>query len=860
MVGIVGLIFLSAIAAARLQRLPLSTPIAWSLISLATMATLQSVPLPHSIWRLIGAGANFQQQVDELGREYEALLEKNRPESEPAGSNTNPPSIPISAPQSISIYPLQTRASAAVFASAIAMLIASGVLFRDTRWMLALLSVLSITTLLNGLLGVFQSVAWNRWTLLEMQTDAYFSTFVSRNSAPQYYAIGIGATVGLLAWWTKRRGGDAADRRYHVRYPAVNAFARLRRRLEELVTDLDTLSVCNVFAVTFLFVAVLATTSRGGILACIGSTLILLVMSVANKGLGRSSVLLGTIAAVVLILLTSLELDDVILKRLGTISSEATSVANPRYRLWLAALSNPHDWLLGCGMGTFHFAVLPREGFQGSWAYHAENVYIEVLTEFGFVGLSIAVVGLAWLLRRLRVSGVTSKTRSGDPTRPAAIFAVAAIALQSFVDFSLIVPAVFLSLAALVGCFCLRCLPSGHSPKTEKGSPPSPWKDRLLVALVVAIMAQGVTPLLGFAAAEPIEWRMKYLGGYEANRDLLDRYLEAPRTETTPELSLQIARVRQAQAERLVLDSSRWPAELPTEIRAAFSEADKISAAFRGAPAGTLSELKDIASADESVLPALRRSAVEGAQAVSACPHDWRASWAIARGDCGQLSTTERAENYARLVLLTYHYPQLRQKLGTVAFWAGERSIGLDVWRRLIAATPGQAVQIAELVGTHVSLSELNQVLPKSPWIRIRVAQRLVANKNPLAQEFTESLDLAPLQWTANSLTQWKLLVWAASHSGSAEIEIRALTRIAELAPTDHQTRHRLARLLENADKLEDAIHWMEQAVRRSRSIPQYVEYLEHLKKKLQASSKVEKVGKTGLNGHTFDGPTVVDS
>ncbi len=51
---------------------------------------------------------------------------------------------------------------------------------------------------------------------------------------------------------------DDADKKYYVRYPAVNVIARLRRRVEELLTDLDAISLLCVFTATFLFVAVLA--------------------------------------------------------------------------------------------------------------------------------------------------------------------------------------------------------------------------------------------------------------------------------------------------------------------------------------------------------------------------------------------------------------------------------------------------------------------------------------------------------------------------------------------------------------------------------------------------------------------------
>ncbi len=262
-------------------------------------------------------------------------------------------------PRTLSIHWVQSRASAAMLAAALACLIAGGVLFHSRNWELVLLGVVALTGLAVAMLGLLQSVAWNKWTLLPMPTSTYFATFVSRNSAPQYLAIGLGACMGLLSWWTSTKS-DEEDKKYYVRYPAVNVVARLRRRVEELLTDLDAVSLLCVFTATFLFVAVLAAGSRGGILACIAASIITLCLTLGTKqSYARTVGLVTAVVAGGMMLLTTLDLDTAIFDRMDSVNEEAYKLDNGRFTVWYMILSQPSVWISGAGWGTFILPFCP---------------------------------------------------------------------------------------------------------------------------------------------------------------------------------------------------------------------------------------------------------------------------------------------------------------------------------------------------------------------------------------------------------------------------------------------------------------------------------------------------------------------
>jgi tetratricopeptide (TPR) repeat protein len=441
------------------------------LVLLLVAALLQTVVLPEGLWSATSAASAFERRIDHQADAFERMLSENSPpnptgdrddreelsdetegeadEQEPATSESPYLAYP---PKTLSVHPVQTSAAASVFAAAVAMVLASGILFRGPVGNLILLSTLGLTGIAHALLGIFQSVVWNNWTLLEMHTRSYFATFISRNSAPQSIAVTTGAVIGLLIWWAKVKNGDDATKRYHVRYPAVNVLARLRRRIEGLLLELDVVGVILLFAITLLFVATIAAASRGGIVACIFAIVATLGMTLGKRSNFFQSVgMVCVVGFAAVMLLTSLDLDDLALQRMDTISEEAYRLENGRITLWRMAFSEPAYFLAGSGLGTFHFAILPTYDSQGPWYYHAENIFVELYTELGVLGLLVGLLCTGWLISHL--FSTADRPRRNELLFGSTVFAVAAVGMQSLVDFSLIIPAIFIPLGALVGCY-----------------------------------------------------------------------------------------------------------------------------------------------------------------------------------------------------------------------------------------------------------------------------------------------------------------------------------------------------------------------------------------------------------------------
>jgi O-antigen ligase len=860
-------ILVLATLGATLRKETLTNPLVWSMAALLLLALLQTVQLPDWLWQRVSTGGAFEHMTSKIETEF--LLPARLD-----ASDSNGDTIRIEeTPRTLSIHWVQTRASLSMFAVVLAFLMAAGVLFRSRTWEVVLLSVLAASGLSVALLGILQSVAWNKWTLLPMPTQTYFATFVSRNSAPQFLAIGLGGVLGLLAWWNGTKS-DEADKKYYVRYPAINAVARFRRRLEELVTDLDVLSLVCVFAATLIFVAVLAAGSRGGILSCMASAVLTLSISLGTKkSYARSVGLVTVMGCGAVILLTTLELDSAIWERMDSVNEEAHRLNNGRFTVWQMLLSQPSCWLPGCGLGNFHFAILPAyRGAPTAWFYHAENIYLELLAEFGIVGLSIGLFGIGWLLLRIRWCVVTG--RRSAPSFVAATLAVTAVGLQSLVDFSLIIPAICLPLATLVGCFLGRsfCIDYGKRPKhgetrgstkrTSGGSvqkrtgPVSAWGTTPttigLVSLVLFSIWVSAKPLAGFAFAEKLNRQLSQLDKSSQKKmgqrvkQLIEAIdvTQAERFADHPEVNLQIGRLLQEFAGDVFAEQLQWPAETTVREKATLSEPANIAAAYRAKSDPRMATMRELSQQLPQQIESLRRSAYRMAAAASVCSFDWRSGLGVVRSDLNWFTPEARARNYARLSQITGHSNQIPASIGAAALLAGEKQVGYRFLHDYLERIPSRVISIANGFVRHLpndsspaeSARELLLILPESLISRVEVAEDFSRKPDleTIAKQLAANIDLdemvaeAELQSSAlPSAKPWILVAWLAKERSATTTQIEALLNATAADPMNHELRFSLAELLSENGRKSESIQQAERAARQSPDSDRYREFIE---------------------------------
>jgi len=282
-------------------------------------------------------------------------------------------------------------------------------------------------------------------------------SFTNRNHFAQFLALG----TGPLLWWLQdasRRGRGAADR-----LPAAD-----RRGDERKIYLLG-------LALGIVLFAALLSLSRGGIAALfIAATVCAALCYWASSFSGR---LLVVVAAVGLLIGASLGIFgfDRVSNRLEDFSSgslERLDQCAGRRIIWAAAVkAAPHHFLLGTGVGSFsHVYPLYIDAvLDEDYVYtHAENCYLQIALETGFLGLALTLGGIV-----LCGSWCAYGVRPSHPRRlracAAAIAAsLAATVAHACVDFIWYVPACTAMVAILAACACRVKQLAGRKRRGER--------------------------------------------------------------------------------------------------------------------------------------------------------------------------------------------------------------------------------------------------------------------------------------------------------------------------------------------------------------------------------------------------------
>lgn len=244
------------------------------------------------------------------------------------------------------------------------------------------------------------------------------ATLLSPNSAATVLGGGLLLSFGLVTHRLRRSGGLIS-----LRNP-------------------DLMMVLAVIASAALAVALLLTASRGGIAAVlVGGAFFLIWETLSQRHRARASVILGSVAAILLIAALTLRSVDGLAERLSVAGRDADLRATISAIHWEAFRATPWS---GFGLGAFptvNQLVMTRESLPVLFEVRAvHNLYLQWLEEGGVVG-SIAMLALfLWLAWPILKGGFRTDT-AGIWCR-ATLCAAVAFLLHGITDFALQVPAI----------------------------------------------------------------------------------------------------------------------------------------------------------------------------------------------------------------------------------------------------------------------------------------------------------------------------------------------------------------------------------------------------------------------------------
>ena len=255
-------------------------------------------------------------------------------------------------------------------------------------------------------------------------------------------------------------------------------------------------------------IGILVGGSRGGLVAaCIGLLLTLFLVRHKRGYYGTPVAILMVIAGVTFSLVPmNLKLESV--ERLEALTRDQSAMSGQN-RLshwrdgWHAAWGH---FPAGSGLGTYAYAYLPFQEFSSpTWYHHADNLWLELITEQGVVGIVLTLAIFAIAIRSIRVLA-----ESPDPIdhglRITGTFCLIAITVTQLFDFGLIVfgnlIAVTLLLPVLVArssivlsqhCADREARTRGRIDTTNSSMPTGRARRQTVLVIGLAVVAVGLS-------------------------------------------------------------------------------------------------------------------------------------------------------------------------------------------------------------------------------------------------------------------------------------------------------------------------------------------------------------------------------
>jgi O-antigen ligase len=318
---------------------------------------------------------------------------------------------------------------------------------RETQARQLLLAILAIVTAYAAF-GILQQLTG--WRLGEGSSRGgnVVSTFVNRNHFATYANLGLIIALGLML---EPLLLDDATRRGHFGARIAQAIASIfEERRHALI------------AAVVILLASIGSASRGGLLSLAGAGLCLLAIIFLVSRAKRSTKFLAIAATVgfggLLIWLTG----DALLSRFQVIlAADTLGEIDGRIAAWkmtLAAIAKRP--LLGYGHGAyqelFFLAHDPELGRLGIFD-HAHNDYLQTVAELGLPAAGALFLALLMLWGLCIAGAVTRRRRRLYPLVASASGVL--VALHAVTDFSLLMPSVAMTFAAILGIGCAQSRP-----------------------------------------------------------------------------------------------------------------------------------------------------------------------------------------------------------------------------------------------------------------------------------------------------------------------------------------------------------------------------------------------------------------
>ncbi|MFZ3071749.1 MAG: O-antigen ligase family protein [Thermodesulfobacteriota bacterium] len=373
------------------------------------LVLLQMLPLP------IGA-------VSFISPNTAATLKTFLPEGEAAAWRT------------LSLYPYATKAEFFKFLSYALLFVAVANHYKSRKQIERLSAVIIALGVFITVFAVAQKLTWNGkfyWFYdlgvnIESNMTYVWGPYVNHNNFAAYMEMAVPLALGMLI--------------YRLSNVKSLPGLPLARRLARLMDSGDMWPMAMfAFSALLMSAALFMSLSRGGIIGFSISILFFIIMGFTRRSLKKWTALIGA-AAVIAALLLAIFSWDGIERRFSEIGGEGRT---PRFEIWKDSANMVGDFpLTGTGLGTFKSVYPMYQSHSPAFFFaHAENDYVEFLTDTGAAGLFVIMSAIIFyfvrVIRRWRSRNNTFVKCMGL----AGLTSCVAILVHSMSDFNMRIPA-----------------------------------------------------------------------------------------------------------------------------------------------------------------------------------------------------------------------------------------------------------------------------------------------------------------------------------------------------------------------------------------------------------------------------------
>ncbi len=304
---------------------------------------------------------------------------------------------------------------------------------------------------LNGVamagFGVAQQMSWNGklfWFIPLRYGGSPFGAFVNRNNGAGYLLLALACALAcLVSAWFPFGVGQRSNYRDHSRSQFSEWVTRILGHVTPAV-------MFSFFTVAAIAMGIMASLSRAGAVGMVAALLIL--VPAVNRWKTRILVILVVFVGLAYGGLMWLGQNERITKRMETLKDLSTALTG-RFEHWRDVVPLVKDFpKTGTGWGTYAMAnQLYVSRNSNLWYRHAENHYLEILTEGGAIGLGLFLMVLlmiAYASARAIRSDIDGRTM---PSGMAGLLAVTSMGTISLTDFSLSIGSIVLTFCVISG-------------------------------------------------------------------------------------------------------------------------------------------------------------------------------------------------------------------------------------------------------------------------------------------------------------------------------------------------------------------------------------------------------------------------